>query len=57
MLVCAAHGALYEPDTGRCVAGPCLGARLVGLRVREREDGAIAVAEVLPPAASGVDVG
>lgn len=24
-LVCATHGALYEPDTGRCVAGPCNG--------------------------------
>lgn len=24
-LVCATHGALYEPDTGRCVAGPCTG--------------------------------
>lgn len=24
-LVCATHGALYEPDTGRCAAGPCSG--------------------------------
>lgn len=24
-LVCATHGALYEPETGRCVAGPCHG--------------------------------
>jgi nitrite reductase/ring-hydroxylating ferredoxin subunit len=24
-LICAAHGALYEPATGRCAAGPCEG--------------------------------
>ena len=24
-LVCATHGALYEPTTGRCTAGPCVG--------------------------------
>lgn len=22
-LICATHGALYEPATGRCMAGPC----------------------------------
>lgn len=27
-IVCAAHGALFEPDTGLCVSGPCLGQRL-----------------------------
>jgi nitrite reductase/ring-hydroxylating ferredoxin subunit len=36
-LVCATHGALYAPDTGLCVAGPCRGARLPSLRVRERD--------------------
>ena len=24
-LVCATHGALYEPSTGRCAGGPCAG--------------------------------
>ncbi|HEX4584847.1 MAG TPA: Rieske 2Fe-2S domain-containing protein [Burkholderiaceae bacterium] len=24
-LICAAHGALYEPATGGCAAGPCAG--------------------------------
>jgi nitrite reductase/ring-hydroxylating ferredoxin subunit len=24
-LICAAHGALYEPATGACAAGPCVG--------------------------------
>jgi nitrite reductase/ring-hydroxylating ferredoxin subunit len=28
-IMCATHGALYEPATGRCVDGPCKGAQLV----------------------------
>jgi nitrite reductase/ring-hydroxylating ferredoxin subunit len=36
-LVCASHGALYAPDTGACVEGPCRGARLHALPVRERD--------------------
>ena len=43
-LVCATHGALYEPDSGYCVAGPCRGARLVPVAVRET-DGAVWLAE------------
>lgn len=35
-LVCGAHGALYEPHTGRCVGGPGRGP-LVAIRVRERD--------------------
>ena len=27
-IMCSAHGALFEPDTGTCVAGPCLGRAL-----------------------------
>ena len=27
-IVCAVHGATYDPATGHCVAGPCAGARL-----------------------------
>ncbi len=42
-LVCAAHGALYAPDTGRCVGGPCEGASLVKLAVRERDDGVVVI--------------
>lgn len=34
-LVCATHGAMYEPDSGQCVAGPCRGAALVALRCEE----------------------
>ena len=32
-LVCAAHGASFELEGGRCVAGPCRGASLVPVRV------------------------
>ena len=35
-LMCSSHGALYEPETGRCVAGPCRGARLRAVAVVER---------------------
>lgn len=36
-LICATHGALYEPDSGRCAGGPCNGAGLEALRVTERD--------------------
>jgi nitrite reductase/ring-hydroxylating ferredoxin subunit len=32
-LICATHGAVFEPDSGRCVEGPCPGARLEALVV------------------------
>ena len=34
-LVCATHGALFQPATGSCVAGPCRGASLERLGTRE----------------------
>ena len=34
-LICAVHGALYDPPDGRCVSGPCRGARLQSIRVGE----------------------
>jgi nitrite reductase/ring-hydroxylating ferredoxin subunit len=40
LLVCSTHGAIYDPTSGRCVGGPCRGARLIALPVMER-DGAI----------------
>jgi nitrite reductase/ring-hydroxylating ferredoxin subunit len=36
-LVCATHGALFEPGSGFCVAGPCRGASLEPVEVRERD--------------------
>ncbi|MDB5675321.1 MAG: Rieske (2Fe-2S) domain protein [Sphingomonas bacterium] len=29
LIVCSWHGALFEVETGRCVGGPCAGARLI----------------------------
>jgi nitrite reductase/ring-hydroxylating ferredoxin subunit len=34
-LVCASHGALYDPLTGLCVAGPCRGRSLEAVDVSE----------------------
>ncbi len=36
-LMCATHGAIYAPDSGRCVGGPCRGGKLRPLRVEERD--------------------
>jgi nitrite reductase/ring-hydroxylating ferredoxin subunit len=36
-LLCATHGAMYLPDTGRCVGGPCAGRGLVPLVVEEAD--------------------
>ena len=36
-LMCATHGAIYEPDTGKCVGGPCRGGRLRQVEVEERD--------------------
>jgi nitrite reductase/ring-hydroxylating ferredoxin subunit len=35
-LVCATHGALYAPDSGRCAGGPCNGQGLEPLAIEER---------------------
>lgn len=36
-LMCATHGALYEPGTGHCAGGPCRGGKLQPLVVIERD--------------------
>ena len=38
-LVCATHGALYEPGSGLCIAGPCRGARLKAVMLAEHHGG------------------
>lgn len=43
-LICATHGALYAPDTGRCQGGRCNGNGLVKLEVVER-DGEVVLIE------------
>ena len=35
-LVCATHGAYYQPDTGRCAGGPCRGG-LTKITLSERD--------------------
>ena len=35
-LECQAHGAYFDPESGRCVGGPCLGDALRPLPVEER---------------------
>ena len=37
-LMCATHGALYEPLTGRCAGGPCRGGKLHSLKVTEHDN-------------------
>lgn len=36
-LICATHGALYDPSTGHCVRGPCMGLGLVSVEVKESD--------------------
>ena len=38
-LICSTHGALFEPNNGFCVAGPCRGASLEPLEIGERDGG------------------
>ncbi|MBP6096668.1 MAG: Rieske 2Fe-2S domain-containing protein [Methyloversatilis sp.] len=39
-LMCSTHGAIYVPETGRCVGGPCRGGRLEPV-VLEESDGQV----------------
>lgn len=36
-LMCATHGAIYEPDTGQCSGGPCRGGQLRPIKILERD--------------------
>jgi nitrite reductase/ring-hydroxylating ferredoxin subunit len=36
-LICATHGALYAPESGRCVTGRCNGRGLIAVAVVERD--------------------
>ena len=37
-LICATHGAMYAPNSGRCVTGRCAGKGLTPLKVNERDN-------------------
>jgi nitrite reductase/ring-hydroxylating ferredoxin subunit len=43
-LTCATHGALYAPESGRCLGGRCNGKGLIAVSVIER-DGCIFLSE------------
>jgi len=45
LLVCATHGALYEPDSGRCAGGPCSDGSLYRLAVRVEGDRVIVTSD------------
>jgi nitrite reductase/ring-hydroxylating ferredoxin subunit len=36
-LMCATHGAVYDPETGKCAGGPCRGGRLRPISVDEHD--------------------
>lgn len=36
-LICAAHGAVFEPEHGQCVSGPCRGDQLTAVPIEERD--------------------
>ena len=38
LLVCSTHGALFEPDSGFCIGGPCAGDHLAPLPMRVEGD-------------------
>lgn len=37
-LICQTHGARFEPETGECIEGPCLGDRLTPLAIEEIDE-------------------
>lgn len=45
---CSTHGALFEPENGVCVHGPCLDDTLVPFQVRIKE-GQVQVCSLSPP--------
>lgn len=40
-IVCAAHGAKFEIDTGECVSGPCLGDYLTPVTIEVDDQGRV----------------
>jgi nitrite reductase/ring-hydroxylating ferredoxin subunit len=42
-IVCAAHGAQFEIETGMCTLGPCIGQSLTRVELVTREDGTLNV--------------
>ena len=51
-LRCATHGALFEPDTGMCIQGPCRGESLWALDCVTQDEQILVDDSMLPPPAS-----
>jgi nitrite reductase/ring-hydroxylating ferredoxin subunit len=47
-IYCKNHGALFDPRTGVCVAGPCRGAGLIAVTLEQRDGLLWAVFDALP---------
>lgn len=45
LLLCRTHGALYEPATGLCVGGPCIGKSLVRIPIEVSSKGEVRLPE------------
>ena len=43
MIRCGSHGALFAPESGECMVGPCVGASLLRLDVRVDDQGVVFV--------------
>lgn len=43
LIRCGSHGALFVPESGECIIGPCVGARLLSLDARVDDDGMVRV--------------
>ena len=43
---CSTHGALFNVETGECIAGPCLGESLTKIDIKVHSDGGIYLEEV-----------
>lgn len=42
-LMCSAHGALFDIDTGACTSGPCLGRKLTRVHLEQDASGYLTV--------------
>lgn len=40
-IICHAHGAEFDPRTGLCLQGPCVGRRLTSAKLEQDETGAL----------------
>lgn len=45
VLVCWQHGARFDPDSGECISGPCVGDHLEAFTVTLSDDGDYAIIE------------